>query len=144
MRKEIEKRPAGMMNRWFDDFLSPFEARNGFMTPQMDVDETDSAFVISADMPGVAKDDIDIDCAGNQIAISAVRRWDNKGEGSEESGQQTYMRSFTLPQGTEAERIEASYADGVLKITVPKNEKFKSRKIEIAEGKSGKKIISET
>jgi HSP20 family protein len=144
MRKDFEKRPSGTMNRWFDDFLSPFEMRSGFMTPQMDVDETDSAFIISADMPGVSKSDIDIDCAGNQISISAVRHWNTKGEESEEQGQQTYQRTFTLPQGTETDKIEASYADGVLKITVPKNEKFKSRKIEIGEGKSNKKIISET
>jgi len=163
MRKDLERPATGRVERlparrragsllspWFDNVLDPFDffdsfltsrpfdARPSFLTPELDIDETDKEYIICADMPGVSKDDISIDSAGNQISISAVRRWDKKSNREEEQGQQTYRHSFTLPTGVETDKVEANYADGVLKIIVPKGENLKSRRIKIGEGKNAR------
>ncbi len=94
------------------------------MTPRMDVHETDQAYVIKAEMPGVKKDDIKVDIDGNQVSISArseqvLDEQNEKMLHSERSWGQ-YFRSFTLPQAVDDTQANAEYHDGILEVSLPK------------------------
>ena len=147
------KRPSELFSPWFDSFLRPFDdwvddfftmhpiletARAGFVRPDLGIDETDKEFIITADLPGVSKNDINIETCGNQIMLSAERHWDKKGATTEEEGTQTYRRTLTLPTGVEVEKISADYAEGVLTIKVPKGEAMVSHRIQIGEKSSAR------
>lgn len=128
--------------RWFDDFLpknlSPMYGENRFFAPAMDIDETSEEYIVSADLPGVKREDISIECSGNQLCISAERKAESV-EGRKTDRREryygSYQRSFTLPTGVNMDKIEASYEGGVLTVQIPKGEQARSRRIEIGKSK---------
>ena len=147
------RRPSELFSPWFDGFLRPFDdwfddfftmqpiletARTALVRPDLGIDEADKEFVITADLPGVSKNDISIEARGNQIMISAERHWGKKSATTDEEGKQTYRRALTLPAGVEVEKISADYADGVLTIKVPKGEAMVSHRIQIGEKSSAR------
>lgn len=127
-------------HRWMNDFFNrDFPAlakRERFFSPAIDVDETETEYLLSADMPGIKKEDINIECVSNQLTISAERKYESS-EGKKSDYQErfygTYQRSFSLPTGVDAERIAASFENGVLTVYVPKAEQVKTKRIEIAD-----------
>lgn len=149
----VTRRPSGFLSpwfedffeptRWFDDFfgreLSPMYGERSFLSPAIDIDETDSEYIVTADLPGVKKENVSIECSGNQLSISAERKYEST-EGRRSDRREryygSYQRSFTLPTGADADRIEASFEGGVLTVTIPKGEQAKARKIEIGAPKT--------
>lgn len=106
--------------------------------PAMDIVENEDAFVATADLPGLTKDDIDISLEDGALSISGERKIQhtegdgNKGFRRLERSYGAFHRSFTLPQGVDVEKVEAKFADGVLSLTLPKAETARSRKISIS------------
>lgn len=142
--------------RWFDDYMNParmFDDNFGrelsqlagadkFLAPAIDVDETANEYIVSADLPGIKKEDINVECSGNQLTISAERKYesdDGRKHGRRERFYGTYQRSFTLPAGVDADKIEASFDNGELKVHVPKGEQAKGKRIQIGEAKAPQK-----
>lgn len=116
--------------REFDDFFSsmrmPSLLSSADMAPQvrMDVTETDQAYQVIADLPGIKKDDIKVSIDGNQVSISAQTESRSEQQSatslcSERSWGQ-YYRSFTLPQAVDDAQAQAQFHDGVLELTLPK------------------------
>ena len=101
----------------------------------MDLSETDGALQIRLDLPGVDPKDIDIQVSGNQLTIAGERN--EKQEEKRETFHRIerragrFSRSVTLPCAVDEETIDANYHDGVLKISVPKSEDCKARRIEV-------------
>jgi HSP20 family protein len=94
------------------------------MTPRMDVTETDQAYVVKAEIPGIKKEDIKVNVDGNQVSISAQTQQESEQQGenmlvSERSWGQ-YYRSFTLPQAVDDTQAKAEYHDGILELSLPK------------------------
>lgn len=91
---------------------------------RMDISETDKDYLVKADMPGVAKENIKVSIDGNQVSISAETKEekDTNTAGMLRSerhyGQQS--RSFTLPQEVDDQNAQAKYENGVLQLTLPK------------------------
>lgn len=140
--RELQKQ----MDRVFDDFSFPYEPDLSKMTltgpaftPSCDVDETDTHYLMSFDLPGVKKDDIKVELRENQLTVSGERKEEreekNKNRTRSERFYGSFERSFTLPGSMKAEQIEANYSDGVLRLTVPKTEAAKTQQIKIGEGK---------
>ncbi|MGE0527652.1 MAG: Hsp20/alpha crystallin family protein [Bdellovibrionales bacterium] len=104
-------------------------------SPAMDVEESDSEYCIIADLPGVKKEDLSIDCSENQITISAERREEEQSEQRRSTRRfyGSFRRSFLLPNGVNADEIRADYENGELVIHIPKSEKSRPRRIEIGE-----------
>jgi HSP20 family protein len=93
--------------------------------------ETDKAYLINIDLPGMDKKDISIETINNRLVISGERKEESEGkEGSKKSYRQ-FNQSFSLPNDANLEAISATSTNGVLKITVPKTGKKVSKKIEI-------------
>lgn len=90
--------------------------------------ETDSAYLLSMDLPGVSKSSLDIQVEGENLVISGVRK---RAFAKEDEQEQKITRSFVLPKQVDTNKIEAHSEDGVLYIALPKIEQAKPRKIEI-------------
>lgn len=126
------------INRMFDEVF-PSTEREDFglfaWQPTVDTYEKDDAIEINAELPGVNKDDIAIDVQNNVLSISGERKHDeNVNENNcyrRERFYGKFQRAFTLPEGVDTDNIDASYADGVLKVTIPKTEKSQAKKIEV-------------
>ncbi|MEZ0390941.1 MAG: Hsp20/alpha crystallin family protein [Pseudobdellovibrionaceae bacterium] len=137
--------PLRLFDEFFGRDLLPYDRDRRFLAPAIDIDETANEYIVTADLPGLKKEDISIEASGNQLTLSAERKFDSGEDKKSERRERyygSYQRSFTLPAGADAEKIEASYEDGVLKVHIPKGEQAKARKIEIASAKKEAASIS--
>jgi HSP20 family protein len=130
------------VDRMFGDFITPTrrrELRDLSFTPACDVEETESHYLLRFDVPGIAKEDIKIELVDQQLLISGERRDDRKAEKDRNFfSERTYgkfTRTIELKTNVDADKVEASYKDGVLHVVVPKAESTRPKKIKIQEGK---------
>ncbi len=126
------------LDRLFEDiFGSPAEGEVGLTQwyPPVDVKEDEKAFYVTADLPGLKKEDINISLEGNRLCISGERKVESETKGNNfhfiERGYGRFSRSFTIPSTVDPDGISASYKDGILSIELPKNEEVKPKKVEI-------------
>ena len=117
--------------------------------PAMDLIEADDHFVLKADLPGLAEDDVAIEVQDNVLTISGSREAEHerkeKGWYRLERSYGSFSRSLTLPDGVDAEKVEANFDRGVLEIRVPKPEERKPRRISIGgTNGNGQKTIEGT
>ena len=101
--------------------------------PKFDVKETDDAYVITADMPGVKDEDLDLSLTGNHLTISGKREAENKRDEDNfhiyERQFGSFSRSFLLPDEADGDAVTADLKDGVLVLTVAKRTQAKAKKI---------------
>ena len=101
--------------------------------PAFEVKETNEAFVLKADIPGVAESDVDIAVHNNILTISGTRNAEERKEGDSfalyERQYGSFSRSFSLPDTADGERVEAKLENGVLALTIWKKAEAKPRKI---------------
>jgi HSP20 family protein len=131
------------MNRLFNTF---FDAPNGQSggspnrrwIPAMDLVETADHYVLRADLPGLSDEDVNVQLEDNVLTVSGERQAERK---SEEEGYHrleravgAFSRSLTLPDGVDPDSIHASFARGVLEVTIPKPEQKKPRQVRIKLG----------
>ncbi|RMD49028.1 MAG: Hsp20/alpha crystallin family protein [Candidatus Thermofonsia bacterium] len=113
-------------------------------TLPLDVVERDEDFVVTASLPGVNPDDIDISMADNTLTIKAEVKEDKEVEEAQyhlrERRYGSFMRSVTLPVQVDADHVEAAYENGVLTLTIAKAEEIKPRRIQI-KANGQKKVI---
>lgn len=114
-----------------DSFFSDTVARTGgssySFVPRVDVIEEDKAFEIHVAVPGMNKDDFKIDLNDNYLTISGERKYTKEKKEnlfrSFETQYGSFSRSFSLPETAAGDKITAQYANGILVVTVPKDEK---------------------
>lgn len=103
--------------------------------PAVDIQENDAEFLIHADIPGVDPDDIDVHMEDGMLTIKGERDTETKEEKNGykrvERQHGTFYRRFSLPDTANADKISAKSKNGVLEITIPKQEKAQPRKIEV-------------
>ena len=104
--------------------------------PDVDIAENPDNYEIHAELPGMREEDISITLNNNVLTISGEKKREVKEEKDNfvrvERSYGKFERSFSLPNNIAADRVAASYADGVLKITLPKAEEAKSRTIKVS------------
>lgn len=105
-------------------------------TPVVDIAESDDALTLYAELPGLTKENVEITLEDNVLAIKGERTF-NRDENREsyhriERAYGAFNRSFHLPSNVRADKVEARFENGVLRIDIPKQEEAKPRKIEIA------------
>jgi HSP20 family protein len=107
----------------------------------MDLVEADDHFVLKADLPGLAEDDVSIEVQDNVLTISGSRDAEHerkeKGWYRLERSYGSFSRSLTLPEGVDADRVEANFDRGVLEVRIPKPEERKPRRITIGGSANG-------
>jgi len=104
-------------------------------SPAFEVKETNEAFVVKADVPGVIESDLDIAVHNNVLTVSGHRQAEERKEGDSyalyERQYGSFTRSFSLPDTADGERIEAKLEAGVLTLTIFKKAEAKPRKISL-------------
>ena len=127
------------MNRLFDGFFGrPSQVGGGMervWAPSLDMYETKDELVITADLPGLNEKDIHLSITGDMLALRGERRWDQgvKQE-SYYRGERwfgKFERAVPLPIPVQADKVKASYRDGVLTVKLPKTEEIKPKEIKI-------------
>ncbi len=124
----------------------------GAWNPSVDIFENKDQIVLEAELPGMNREDFELTIENNVITLRGERRFEKKDESDNyhrvERSYGSFTRSFTLPQTVSAESAVAEYKNGVLRVTLPKREEVKARRIEIqgegAEGKGQQKSIDTT
>jgi len=110
-------------------------ARGAWM-PNVDIYENKDQIVLEAELPGMNREDFDLSIENNIITLRGERRFEKKDDGDNyhrvERAYGTFTRSFTLPQTVSAETAAAEYKNGVLRVTLPKREEVKARRIEVS------------
>lgn len=129
-------------DRFFDDdFLSPnWPSVSSASSLLANVRETDNGYAITADVPGIPKELVNIQVTGNRLTIRAEHREENgeKSSGGYSQRYRSFHQSFTLPGDADGEKIEAHCENGQLEVWVPKTAPAASgRKVEVQSGKKG-------
>lgn len=110
-------------------------ARRLFGGPALDVEETDDAVIVRAELPGLRRDDFTVDATQDRLIIRG-----EKGEEREERGHGfhrmerrygSFIRTVALPCEVDPDRVTARYRDGVLRVTLPKTEASKAHRIRV-------------
>lgn len=107
----------------------------GTWAPAVDIYETPDSIVLQAELPGLSKDDIDIQVRDNVLTLKGERRSEKEvKEGNYLRVERAYggfQRAFTLPAAVQADKIRAVFKDGVLDVSIPKAEEAKPKQIKI-------------
>jgi HSP20 family protein len=119
---------------WVKPFAMPAETE---LTMKIDVKEDDKAFSVKADIPGVKKEDIQVDVDEDHVSVRAEatqEEEEKKGEKVVYSERSYGMvsRSFSLPAAVDAKGAKAEYKDGVLSLTLPKKSNGSAKRIAIS------------
>jgi HSP20 family protein len=126
--------------RLFDTMLNGTAPRNEELStrtwaPPVDIRETPEAYLLHVELPGLTRGDLEITLENNVLRLSGERKFDPDAQKQVyhrlERPYGAFARSFTLPSQVAADRVEATFQDGVLTVTVPKAEQAKPRKINI-------------
>lgn len=136
---------ASLLPSIWDEFFQGWPDFNGkrttpFLTvPAVNISEEKDHFSISVAAPGMKKEDFKIEVSGSQLIISAEKEFSAEEKGKKFTKQEynysKFSRSFDLPDSVVADKINAAYADGVLRLTVPKKAEAQntaaSRQVEV-------------
>jgi HSP20 family protein len=142
MRTGGSRSLRGELDRVFDDFFgnhlqrgSNATAAAGVWSPSVNVHEDVDNYYVEAELPGMSKDDIQVEVENNVLSLRGERRFEKKEEKSSyhfvERSYGSFYRSFALPKNVDSDSISAEYKDGVLHLTLPKREEVKPRKVSI-------------
>ncbi|MGC9312087.1 MAG: Hsp20/alpha crystallin family protein [Sediminispirochaetaceae bacterium] len=105
------------------------------LSPAVDVVETSDEIVLTCDLPGVNRDDLDLSISRNVITIKGEKKGEQKKEGAKTFRKETWSGSFqrtlSLPETVDPDKVEASMKDGVLTVKIAKREEVKPRQISV-------------
>lgn len=134
-------RPWGLLGEFQREINQLFDPRNDASVvtndwvPAVDVREHKDRFVIRADLPGVDPKNIDVTMENGMLTIRGKREEEKETGGNGwhrvERASGSFYRRFSLPDSADAEKISAHTANGVLEVTIPKQERVKARKISV-------------
>ena len=132
--EQVTERMRSMLEQTFGAFgwTPPLMERTGW-SPFVDLEETDDAYVVEAELPGVRPEDVNIELVGNELVLTGeVQQRERSGtlrRQSRRTGRFDYRLS--LPSQVDVEKIDARLSEGVLTVRVPKSERAHRRRIEI-------------
>jgi HSP20 family protein len=128
-------------HKMFDDTaktLSRFGIEDlgaGTWAPRVDIYETEDNYIVSADLPGIKKENIGIDLKDNILTIRGEKKFEEKSDKDNyvraERKYGKFVRSFSISDNVDTEKIRANYKDGVLEITIPKREEAATKQIKV-------------
>jgi HSP20 family protein len=130
--EQVSERMRQMLDETFGGLSWPaFIQEQGGFRPHVDIEETDEAYVVEAELPGVKREDVSIELVGNELTISGeIKERERKGvlrRQTRRTGRFHYQVS--LPSQVDAEMIDAKLSEGVLTVRVPKSERAERKRI---------------
>ena len=128
------------MNRMFSDWrIRPTweseEIGQGSWIPPVDIYETADAVVLKAELPGISKDDINVEVKDNTLTLRGEKKFEKEVKEENyyrvERSYGTFQRSFSLPSTVQQDKVKAKFKDGILEISLPKAEEAKPKQIKV-------------
>lgn len=114
---------------------APQQSQGANWMPAVDIHESEDAYTLVADLPGMKKEDISVNVVEDRVTLKGSRkreeRHEEKGYRRYERAEGTFERSFRINGGVDAAKVEATFENGVLKVKLPKPEETKPRQIEV-------------
>lgn len=134
----LQRRMDQLLNEFTGSESATSDSEKIDFLPACDLEESEHLYLLSIEVPGIPKENLNIEVTGNVLTVSGSHeevKKESKGKKISERLEGRFERSFMLPDMWESSKVEAHYHDGVLKIMVPKAEMTKSRRIPIADKK---------
>ena len=132
--EQVTERMRRMLEQTFGGFgiSPPLLEREGW-SPLVDLEETDDAFIVEAELPGVKRENVNIELVGNELSISGEIKERERAGTVRRSSRRTGRFDYRvgLPDHVDEDKIEASLAEGVLTVHLPKSERAQRRRIEV-------------
>lgn len=125
----------GLLPSLLEEFFQPAAGEPRGATFPFDIEETETAYQLTADLPGLEKSDIGIDLHENTLTISAERKEERDTDGRSiwrERASGKLSRTVQLPQAVDPDNVKATYINGVLQLTMQKLAATKTRKISVS------------
>ncbi len=116
---------SNLVDQFFNDSLT--RTGGSRFVPKVDIVENEQAFELHVAAPGLSKEDFKIEVTDGQLTVSGERKFTNEKKDKKYHAVETqygsFVRSFSLPENADAEKINAKYNNGILELTIPKDEK---------------------
>ncbi|MGI9517826.1 MAG: Hsp20/alpha crystallin family protein [Pirellulaceae bacterium] len=123
------------LDNLIDHFFGQCKSSGRRLMPRTDIIETETAFVLSVELPGISADDVSVEVADDQLTVAGEKKLPELEENTTrvhaERVSGKFERQFDFPTQVDFEKISAACENGVLTITAPKSEKVLPRKVEI-------------
>jgi HSP20 family protein len=123
------------LDRIFNVGAEAASRATGAWSPAVDIHETDEAYILVADLPGLSQKDIEVKVIEDRVTIRGTRNHDvaepEKGYWQRERAEGAFERSFRLQGGIDGAKVDAHFENGVLTVKLPKPEETKPRQIEV-------------
>lgn len=132
---------SNRLNRIFGRTPSRAESDNGMLAvadwmPSVDISETDAAYLIKGEIPGVNKEDVKVTIQDGMLTIQGERKQEKEEKGKKfhrvECSYGSFVRSFRVPDDADDSNVKAEFKDGMLNVTLPKSAKAKPKAINVS------------
>ncbi len=126
----------GFLSDFFKPFFfDTFEENDGAIAPRVDVSETEKEYLVRAELPGFSEKEVNLEISDGRLRLSAEHEEEKEEKNEEyhlrERRTGRYVRTFSLPEDVDQEKIDAKMEHGVLTVSLPKREETKPKKIDI-------------
>ena len=115
-----------------DEFFRGVTPTGGYFSPNLDIKEEESAYRVSLEVPGIAKEDVEISLKDHNLVIKGEKKQEAKedkdGYSWVERSYGSFQRTIRVPENTKSDQVEARMENGILEITLPKSEQREDRK----------------
>lgn len=137
--KELEE-VSTRLNRFFEKAPARSELSTEMVSmadwvPSVDISETDSAYMVKGEIPGVKKEDVRVTVQNGMLTIQGERKQEKEEKGKRwhrvECSYGSFVRSFRVPDDADESKIKADFKDGLINVTIPKSEKAKTKAINV-------------
>ncbi len=125
------------IDQFFDDFFTGNvpEAREATMSPRINLEENDNEWILTAELPGVKKDDVTVNFQDNLLTLTGEKKFEKEDKKKHfhriERSYGQFSRSVQIPSSIVLDKIDARYEDGILNIILPKAEDAKPKQIAV-------------
>jgi HSP20 family protein len=129
------------LNRIFGKFPARTESSRELLAmadwaPDVDITETDTAYLIKGEIPGVNKEDVKVNIEDGMLIMSGERKQEKEEKGKKfhriERSYGSFMRSFRLPDNVDESAVKAEFKDGMLNVTLPKSAQTKAKAVNVS------------
>ena len=123
-----------LFDRFFEDEFLPLRGEQNW-APAFDISENEKGYIVSAELPGIDEKDLDITIAGGMLSVKGEKKKETKEESETyhriERTYGSFQRTFTIPDAVDADKVDATYKDGILKLFIPKSKESAVKKITV-------------